>query len=99
MPGAVLLLCDTCCDNAGAIKECLKSGGCTCDICGWSCSCVLGGRQFINTVPVGCIPDGGWAYLQTKNADSLVPINWESFFTGLAAHARGRVPEGQEDAQ
>jgi len=31
-----LNICDACCDRIGALKEVFKSGGCTCDICGWS---------------------------------------------------------------
>lgn len=82
MPRAFLLLCDACCDRAGVLKECLKTGGCTCDICGWSCSCVLGGRQFVNHIPVGCIPPEGWVWLQRKNEDSLQPLDWEALFAG-----------------
>lgn len=91
---AFLRLCDACCDRAGVLKECLKTGGCTCDICGWSCSCVLGGRQFINHIPVGCIPPEGWSWLQRKNEESLAPLDWEALFAGLRS---GRVKSGTGD--
>jgi hypothetical protein len=31
-----LNLCDTCCDRIGVVKEVFKTGGCTCDACGFS---------------------------------------------------------------
>ena len=31
-----LPICDDCCDKIGLLKECHKSGGCTCEVCGWS---------------------------------------------------------------
>lgn len=78
---AHLRLCDTCCDGSGTAKEMVKTGGCTCDICGWSCSCCGGdGRQFINRIPTRVIPDDGWDYLQRRNAQSLEPLNWVQLF-------------------
>jgi hypothetical protein len=85
VPGPVLLLCDACCDNSGTVKEMIKSGGCTCDVCGWSCKCCLdGGRQFVNRVPVSLIPEEGWAWLQRKNEVSNRPLDWEALFAGTA---------------
>jgi hypothetical protein len=55
--------------------------GCTCDICGWACKCCGDdGRQFVNKVLVRTIPAEGWAYLQWRNARSLVPLDWERLF-------------------
>lgn len=31
-----LNICDACADRIGLLKEVLKTGGCTCDICGFS---------------------------------------------------------------
>jgi hypothetical protein len=76
-----LMLCDGCCDNSGTTKEMVKTGGCTCDICGWACKCCGDdGKQFVNRVPVRVIPEEGWAYLQWKNRRSLVPLDWETLF-------------------
>lgn len=78
---AHLLLCDNCCDQAGAVKEMLKTGGCTCDICGWSCQCSGDDcKQYVNRVLVGCIPDEGWDWLARANARSLTPLDWERLF-------------------
>nr|WP_321513331.1 hypothetical protein [uncultured Pseudodesulfovibrio sp.] len=76
-----LRLCDGCCDNSGTAKEAIKTGGCTCDICGWACKCCGDdNRQFVNKVQVCVIPNDGWDYLQWKNRQSLRPINWEQLF-------------------
>lgn len=80
-PTVFLRLCDGCCDRSGTVKELMKTGGCTCDICGWSCSCCRDGdRQFVNRISVNVIPEDGWEWLQEKNRKSLVPLNWESLF-------------------
>ncbi|MGE4299503.1 MAG: hypothetical protein AB7E47_15915 [Desulfovibrionaceae bacterium] len=85
-PYTYILMCDACCDNSGTLKEMLKTGGCTCDICGWACRCAGDDcKQFINKVPVHLIPDEGWAYLQRKNEESNRPIDWEALFA-LGAH-------------
>jgi hypothetical protein len=77
-----LLLCDSCCDHSGTAKEMIKSGGCTCDICGFSCLCVGDEcRQFANRIPVRLIPDEGWEYLQAKNEKSNIPLDWERLFS------------------
>lgn len=76
-----LRLCDGCCDKSGTAKEMVKTGGCTCDICGWACKCCGDeDKQFVNKVQVSTIPDDGWDYLQWKNLQSLRPINWEQLF-------------------
>jgi len=77
-----LRLCDACCDNSGTNKEMVKTGGCTCDICGWSCKCCGGedNRQFVNKILVRVIPDDGWDYLQWKNQQNLIPLDWERLF-------------------
>lgn len=76
--GAVLLMCDGCCDNSGTAKEMVKSGGCTCDVCGFSCQCVGDDcRQFVNRIPVRLIPADGWAWLQFKNEESNRPLDWQ----------------------
>ena len=76
-----LRLCDACCDNSGTNKEMVKTGGCTCDICGWACKCCGDdGKQFVNKVLVRTIPADGWAYLQWRNSRSLVPLDWERLF-------------------
>ena len=63
-----LRMCDSCCDYSGTAKEMVKTGGCTCDICGWACKCCGDdGKQFVNRIPVRVIPDDGWDYLQWKN--------------------------------
>jgi transcription elongation factor Elf1 len=79
-----LLLCDTCCDNSGTLKELVKTGGCTCDVCGWSCQCAGdAAKQYVNRISVGLIPDEGWDYLQRKNEENLNPVNWEALFAGM----------------
>lgn len=76
-----LRLCDNCCDYSGTAKEMVKTGGCTCDICGWACKCCGDdGKQFVNRIAVRTIPEDGWEYLQRKNRKSLTPINWETLF-------------------
>ncbi|WFS62365.1 hypothetical protein LF599_17150 [Pseudodesulfovibrio thermohalotolerans] len=76
-----LRLCDACCDTSGTAKEMMKTGGCTCDICGWACKCCGDdGRQFVNRVLVRTIPAEGWAYLQWRNQRSLAPLDWEKLF-------------------
>ncbi len=76
-----LLLCDSCCDNSGTLKELIKTGGCTCDVCGWSCKCVGEEcREFINRIPIAIISDTGWEYLQQKNSSSNQPLDWEALF-------------------
>jgi len=76
-----LMLCDACCDNSGTAKEMMKTGGCTCDICGWACKCCGDdGKQFVNKIAVRNIPAEGWEFLQWKNARSLIPLNWEKLF-------------------
>ncbi len=76
-----LRLCDACCDNSGTAKEMVKTGGCTCDVCGWSCKCCGDlDKQFVNRIAVRNIPEDGWRYLQKKNEQSLVPLNWEALF-------------------
>lgn len=83
MAKAYLLMCDGCCDNSGTVKEMVKTGGCTCDVCGWATKCSLDDdRQFVNRIPVGLIPDEGWAWLQRKNEDSVRPLDWEWLFAG-----------------
>ncbi|WP_243544619.1 hypothetical protein [Pseudodesulfovibrio tunisiensis] len=78
---AHLRLCDACCDASGTAKEMFKTGGCTCDICGWACKCCGDqGRQFVNSIPVRVIPDQGWAALQERNRRSLLPLDWEALF-------------------
>lgn len=78
---AHLRLCDACCDKAGILKEALKTGGCTCDICGWACKCCGDdGKQFVNRIAVRTIPEDGWPVLQARNAHSLIPLNWEVLF-------------------
>lgn len=79
---AYLRLCDACCDKSGTAKELMKTGGCTCDICGWSCSCCGGdGRQFVNMIPARVIPEDGWLWLQRKNEEGLQPLDWERLFS------------------
>lgn len=59
----------------------VKTGGCTCDICGWTCKCCGDdGKQFVNRIPVRVILEEGWEYLQWKNKQSLMPLNWEKLF-------------------
>lgn len=79
---SVLLMCDACCDNSGSPREMIKSGGCTCEVCGFSCRC-LGDdcRQFVNRIPVRLIPDEGWGYLQYKNDESNSPLDWPRLLT------------------
>ncbi|MGE4506126.1 MAG: hypothetical protein AB7D51_12325 [Desulfovibrionaceae bacterium] len=78
-----LLLCDACCDLSGTLKEMVKTGGCTCDVCGWACKCCGDdGKQFVNRVDPRNIPADGWACLQERNARSLVPMDWVRLFTG-----------------
>lgn len=81
-PSATLLLCDACCDKAGVLKELIKTGGCTCDVCGWACACCGGedGRQFVNSIPARVIPAEAWPVLQERNRASLSPIDWEKVF-------------------
>lgn len=82
-PRSFLLLCDACCDNSGTLKEMVKTGGCTCDVCGWACKCCRdAGKQFVNRVDPRTIPAEGWDYLQMKNSKSLVPLNWQRLFSG-----------------
>jgi hypothetical protein len=82
---AFLRLCDACCDNSGTLKEMIKTGGCTCDVCGWSCQCSAdGSKQYVNRIPARIIPDEGWPYLQRKNEHSLRPIDWAAFYTRRA---------------
>lgn len=81
MPTAYLRICDACCDNAGTNKEVFKTGGCTCDICGWACKCAGDDcKQFINKVQAKHIPSAGWSYLQHKNAQANIPFDWEEVF-------------------
>jgi len=76
-----LLLCDSCCDNSGTVKELIKTGGCTCDICGWSCQCSGDkAKQYVNRIHLSLIPDEGWSYLHRKNAESSRPLVWEELF-------------------
>lgn len=76
-----LLLCDACCDKAGILKEAVKTGGCTCDICGWACKCCGDdGKQFVNRVAVLTIPDDAWPELQARNHRSLKPLDWQELF-------------------
>ena len=83
LPIARLRLCDACCDRSGTAKEMVKSGGCTCDICGFSCGCCGDdAKQFVNLVPVRVISDEGWRWLQARNARSLEPLDWVRLFTG-----------------
>lgn len=78
---ADLKLCDACCDASGTLKEMRKTGGCTCDICGWSCQCCLDdGKQFVNRIPVRLIPSDGWSALEERNRLSLAPLDWEALF-------------------
>lgn len=79
--GDYLLLCDGCCDQSGTAKELVKSGGCTCDVCGWACKCCGDdGKQFVNRIPVRVIPKEGWPVLERRNALSLRPLDWEAMF-------------------
>lgn len=78
---AYLRLCDACCDKAGILKEALKSGGCTCDVCGWACKCCGDdGRQLVNRIAVRTISQDAWLVLQERNHRSLKPLNWEELF-------------------
>lgn len=84
-PRAHLLVCDACCDAAGLPKELIKSGGCTCDICGWACACCRdAGRQFINSLHVRLIGGASWDVLQERNAGADAPLDWQA----LAALSR-----------
>jgi hypothetical protein len=77
----ILLMCDACCDNSGTAKEMIKSGGCTCDVCGFSCRCAGDDcRQFVNRIPVRLIPPDGWDYLQDKNEESNTRLDWQRLF-------------------
>jgi hypothetical protein len=79
--GAHLKLCDACCDKSGTLKEMVKTGGCTCDVCGFACACCAGdGRQFVNRVLARNVPADGWAVLQERNRRSLIPLDWEALF-------------------
>lgn len=78
-----VLLCDTCCDRSGTLKELIKTGGCTCDICGWSCMCSGdAGKQYVNRVPLSLIPPEGWDYLHRTNERNSRPLDWERLFAG-----------------
>lgn len=80
---AHLRLCDHCCDRSGTAKEMVKTGGCTCDICGFSCGCCGdAAKQYVNLVPVRVISGEGWSWLQERNARSLEPLDWVRLFTG-----------------
>ena len=35
-PVSYLNICDGWCDHIGIVKEVFKTGGCTCDVCGFS---------------------------------------------------------------
>jgi len=92
-PSARLRLCDACCDKAGILKEMVKTGGCTCDICGFSCKCCgmdpeARGKQYVNSILVRVIPDMAWAVLQERNRRSLVPLDWERLFAEGRARNR-----------
>ncbi len=77
----VLRICDSCCDGSGTIKEMVKTGGCTCDVCGWGCKCSGDDcKQFVNRIPVNCIPGEGWEWLQTRNERSNQPLDWQALF-------------------
>jgi hypothetical protein len=76
-----LLLCDGCCDAGGILKEAKKTGGCTCDVCGFACACCGDpDHQYINRIAVRTIPDNAWGPLQVRNERSLTPLDWEELF-------------------
>jgi hypothetical protein len=94
MPDAssALLLCDTCCDRSGAPKEIFKSGGCTCDVCGFSLCCVGDDcRQFVNRIPVRLVPEEGWPVLQARNEDGLRPIDRQKLFQETNRRSRKKI--------
>jgi hypothetical protein len=77
-----LRLCDACCDKSGTLKELVKTGGCTCDVCGFAAQ-YCGGEgmpQFINMIHARLIPDEGWPVLQNRNADAGEELDWEALF-------------------
>ena len=81
---AFLRLCDACCDRSGTAKEMVKTGGCTCDICGFSCGmCGDAAKQFVNRIPVRVISPEAWEWLLRRNECSLVPLDFERLFAGL----------------
>lgn len=93
-----LRLCDSCCDKSGTAKEMVKTGGCTCDICGWSCKCCGDdGKQYVNLIPVRVIPEDGWDYLMRRNDQSLRPLNWELLFRAGREHVKPEEDGGQQD--
>ncbi|MGE4557651.1 MAG: hypothetical protein AB7D07_12595 [Desulfovibrionaceae bacterium] len=76
-----LLLCDACCDAGGVLKEARKTGGCTCDVCGFACACCGDpDHQYINRIAVRNIPGEAWPVLQRRNQRSLAPVEWERIF-------------------
>ena len=76
-----LRMCDGCCDASGTARESIKRGGCTCDICGFSCSwCGIDGKHSINLIPARLIAPEGWLELQQRNERSLEPLDWQSIF-------------------
>ncbi|MFW5837951.1 MAG: hypothetical protein ACOCVM_08065 [Desulfovibrionaceae bacterium] len=80
---AHLLLCDGCCDAGGIFKEAQKTGGCTCDVCGFACACCSDPEirhQYINRIAVRTIPAEAWTALQERNQRSLTPLDWEKLF-------------------
>lgn len=69
-----LMLCDACCDNSGTAKEMMKTGGCTCDICGWACKCCGDdGKQFVNRIAVRNIPRTAGSISSGKTANPSCP--------------------------
>ncbi|SKA90941.1 hypothetical protein SAMN02745704_02267 [Paucidesulfovibrio gracilis DSM 16080] len=90
---ARLRLCDACCDKAGILKEMVKTGGCTCDVCGFACKCCgsdpeARGKQYINNIAVHVIPQSAWAVLQERNQRSLQPMDWQRLFAEGRSHSQ-----------
>lgn len=62
-----LNICDNCADKIGALKEVFKTGGCTCDVCGFSYPCTTDkNKSTVSRTPLNIIPDTGWHWIEQK---------------------------------
>lgn len=69
-----LNICDSCSDRIGVVKEVFKTGGCTCDICGFAFPCARDGdKSTVSRTPIHLIPEEGWHWIHKK-----IESEWET---------------------
>lgn len=71
-----LNICDSCADQIGVLKEMVKTGGCTCDVCGFAYPCAVEmEKSTVSRTPLHLIPVSGWKWIEKKISEAKYQLS------------------------